>query len=213
MKKGDEHYTPSAVYEAVKAWAIEEYGWQGREVVRPFWPGGDYEAYEYPPDCVVIDNPPFSIESRVVSFYERRGIDYLLFAQAKTLFSLCSAKSRICVGAKIVYESGLEVTTSFVCSQGAAIQSAPELYRAIEKAQVAPCAGLPRYSYPDGVVTFSAVDQMSRYGVQYEESRVQHIRQPQSQKAAKKSIYGGGRAYIGAAGTHIYMRRPGWVIG
>lgn len=30
-------------------------------IVRPFYPGGDYENYDYPEGCVVVDNPPFSI--------------------------------------------------------------------------------------------------------------------------------------------------------
>lgn len=55
----DDCYTPENVYETVKAWAIKEYEWGGRPIVRPFWPGGDYQKYEYPDGCVVIDNPPF----------------------------------------------------------------------------------------------------------------------------------------------------------
>lgn len=42
----------------------------GRTIVRPFWPGGDYEDFDYPTGCVVIDNPPFSILSKIVRFYE-----------------------------------------------------------------------------------------------------------------------------------------------
>ena len=68
-KTTDDCYTPEIVYEAIKNWAVNHYKWQGREIVRPFYPGGDYEQYEYPQNCVVIDNPPFSIISKIVKFY------------------------------------------------------------------------------------------------------------------------------------------------
>lgn len=48
----------------------------GRPIVRPFYPGGDYINFDYPADCVVIDNPPFSILAQIVAFYAKRGIDY-----------------------------------------------------------------------------------------------------------------------------------------
>ena len=81
----DDCLTPPNVYEAVRDWAVKEYALEGREIVRPFWPEGDprrpaggYEGMEYPDGCVVIDNPPFSIVSRIVSFYAGRGIDFFL---------------------------------------------------------------------------------------------------------------------------------------
>lgn len=39
-KTTDDCYTPPVVYEAVKSWAINEYGLQGRKIERPFYPGG-----------------------------------------------------------------------------------------------------------------------------------------------------------------------------
>lgn len=71
-KTTDECYTPALVYEAVRGWAVERYGLQGREIVRPFYPGGDYEHAEYPEGCVVIDNPPFSILSKICAFYQKK---------------------------------------------------------------------------------------------------------------------------------------------
>ena len=60
-KTTDDCYTPPEIYEAVKEWACLEYSIDPDTVVRPFWPGGDYEAFDYPEGCTVIDNPPFSI--------------------------------------------------------------------------------------------------------------------------------------------------------
>lgn len=86
----DDCYTPENIYACVRDWAVDRYGLAGAEVVRPFFPGGDYEHYDYPEGCVVIDNPPFSILSNICRFYDKRGIRYFLFAPALTLFSINS---------------------------------------------------------------------------------------------------------------------------
>ena len=82
-KTTDDCYTPPAVYEAVKDWAVKEYGLEGKEIVRPFYPGGDYESYDYPTDCVVIDNPPFSILSKICKWYIEKKYK-VLFICSKT---------------------------------------------------------------------------------------------------------------------------------
>ena len=55
----DDCYTPDNVYNAVADWVAEEYRLDRACFVRPFYPGGDYQSYDYPPECVVVDNPPF----------------------------------------------------------------------------------------------------------------------------------------------------------
>lgn len=77
--KTDEYYTPPKVYDAVKNWVCTEYGIDERQIVRPFWPGGDYENFEYQEGCVVVDNPPFSILSQIRAFYSRRKIRFFCF--------------------------------------------------------------------------------------------------------------------------------------
>lgn len=74
----DDCYTPEPVYEAVKRWAVREYGIDESGIVRPFYPGGDYEHYDYPKGCVVLDNPPFSKLKTIIRFYDEREIDYFL---------------------------------------------------------------------------------------------------------------------------------------
>ena len=44
----DEFYNKPEIYEAVKNYAVSEYGLEGREIVRPFWKGGDYKNFNYP---------------------------------------------------------------------------------------------------------------------------------------------------------------------
>jgi hypothetical protein len=75
----DDCYTPVEVYEAVLGWLREKVDIEGCNIVRPFCPGGDYEAYDYKEDDVVVDNPPFSILARILRFYQGRGIRFFLF--------------------------------------------------------------------------------------------------------------------------------------
>ena len=64
-KTTDDCYTPPAVYDAILGWLRENANIEGREIVRPFYPGGDFERYEYPEGCIVVDNPPFSIFAKI----------------------------------------------------------------------------------------------------------------------------------------------------
>ena len=90
----DDCYTPVEVYEAVLGWLREKVDLSGANIVRPFWPGGDYEAYDYKEDDVVVDNPPFSILAGILRFYQGRGIRFFLFGPQLTLFSYSSSLNR-----------------------------------------------------------------------------------------------------------------------
>lgn len=196
-KTTDDCYTPPIVYEAVKNWAIKDRGWEGRPIVRPFYPGGDFEHFDYPTDCVVIDNPPFSILSKILRFYGERGIDYFLFAQTLTLFSGNAGNSNIGVGAQIIYENGANVNTSFIASTGPKLRSSPELYQIVKAANeqsvhanAAPPA--PVYQYPDEVILATMLAKFSHYGVKYEEDNAEFIRALDEQRQYKKTCYGAG---------------------
>lgn len=197
-KTTDDCYTPAIVYEAIKNWAVNHYKWQGREIVRPFYPGGDYEQYEYPQNCVVIDNPPFSIISKIVKWYTAHGIDFFLFAPHLTLFNTGRyAKSNIAVGANITYENGAVVKTSFLCSKGPKIMSSPELFKVIDAAnrknlKEAKKPQRLKYTYPDNVLTANKVSEFSRYGIKYEEETGVFVRRLDSQIKHHKSIFGAG---------------------
>lgn len=115
-KTTDDCYTPAPVYEAVKTWAIDKYGLTDRPIVRPFYPGGDYQKMTYPDGAVVIDNPPFSIESEIVDFYHAHNIDFFLFVSSLTGFSLLNGRDwlkSVIAHASVTYENGAVVTTSF----------------------------------------------------------------------------------------------------
>ena len=204
-KTTDDCYTPANVYEAVADWVAAEYHLDRGTFVRPFFPGGDYERFAYPEGCAVVDNPPFSIESKIIAFYARRRIRFFLFAPALTLFSSSSSSSSsatcLPTGVQITYKNGAKVPTSFVTNlepPDLRIRTAPSLYQAVKAAddenRAAATKQLPRYEYPDNIVTAAMVQRWCKYGVDYRLS-VQDSRPIdalEAQKARGLSIFGNG---------------------
>lgn len=192
----DDCFTPPQVYEAAKNWAVKEYGWGGRPIIRPFYPGGDYQNEKYPKNCVVIDNPPFSIISDIVAFYAERNIDYFLFAPHLTVMGIRAAKSRLAVGVEVIYENGARVRTAFVASQGAAIRACPDLYETVDKAAKEyakeQTTDLPSYEYPPEVMTATRLNFLSKYGQEFACDDCIRISELDSQKEQGKGIFGSG---------------------
>lgn len=133
-KTTDDSYTPQPVYDMVLQWLRERVNLEGRSIIRPFYPGGDYEREEYPENCVVVDNPPFSILARIIRFYLAAKIDYFLFAPGLTLFGSTRAEgdTAIVANLSIVYANGAVVNTGFHTSlfPGYKILIASTLHRA-----------------------------------------------------------------------------------
>lgn len=75
-KTTDDCYTPPAVYDVVLNYVKEKCNIEGMRVLRPFYPNGDYQNETYDDNCVVIDNPPFSIISQIIRFYLERNINF-----------------------------------------------------------------------------------------------------------------------------------------
>lgn len=203
-KTTDDCYTPAPVYEAVKTWAIDKYGLTDRPIVRPFYPGGDYQKMTYPDGAVVIDNPPFSIESEIVDFYHAHNIDFFLFVSSLTGFSLLNGRDwlkSVIAHASVTYENGAVVTTSFLTSLGdAKVTVSPDLHDSVETASRAALVErkapqkMPKYDYPDEVATASGLGYIASHGVSLEfmPDSCTPIRSLESQRAAGKAIYGGG---------------------
>ena len=206
-KTSDSTFTPPAVYDAVKSWAVHEYALQGRVIARPFYPGGDYIRQDYPAGCVVIDNPPFSILAQIVRFYALQKIPYFLFAPALTLFGLNSPTS-VVVNAQIVFANGASVSTSFVTNldRRYAVRSAPELKRAIESAIEAqkPRRDLPVYSYPPNIITSARLGKIAAadWGIPHDHVSGK-ISKLASQNKVGKGIFGGGFMVSNAAAAAI----------
>lgn len=169
VKTTDDCYTPDNVYNAIRDHVVEKYGLQGREIVRPFYPGGDYEKEEYKDGCVVIDNPPFSMLSEIIDFYIKNKIDFFLFGPHLTIFS--SGSCNVVIAAvEILYENGAAVPTAFLTNMGdyyieADVELAEKVRIENEKNTMKQAAQLPKYTYPDHVLTSVMVDRMAKYGV------------------------------------------------
>lgn len=195
-KTTDDCYTPPAVYDYVLQYVADHCDIDGMTVVRPFYPGGDYESLVYPDNCVVIDNPPFSIIAQIVRFYLKRGIKFFLFAPHLTLFSADLDCTRIVCGAAIVYENGAKVNTSFLSNMfgEAGVIGDPVLYEGIDAICSAPKAELPKYKYPDCVLMVSDVAYIvkNKGEIRIDKREMLHRSALDAQKKHGKTIYGSG---------------------
>ena len=196
----DDCYTPPQIYEIIKNWAVEKYGLQGRTILRPFKPSGDYESEEYPKGCVVIDNPPFSILRKIKDFYIANHVDFVLFAPTLTLFSSTdNVVNYVQVNAPIRYHNGAVVNTSLVTNLGDnLIETAPDLRRKIvevqQKSPIKANAAAKKYEYPEHVISSALLDKYVKHVQPFvlKRSEAYFVRTLDSQRASKKAIYGGG---------------------
>jgi len=169
-KTTDDCYTPDNIYATVRDWACARYCIDTASIVRPFWPGNDYERFDYPDDCFVLDNPPFSLISKIVRFYMRHGVRFLLFAPALSLFTAPeSGANYLCCGITITYANGAKVNTGFITSEGEyLVETVPGLYRALKAAddenRRKKTKKLRKYSMPDCVATAARLGGLSIYG-------------------------------------------------
>lgn len=197
-------YTPLVVYDVVKDWACNRYGISEKDIVRPFWPGADYTKDEYPEGCVVLDNPPFSILSKICRFYLDRNIKFFLFAPSLTVLSgkdVCMEMNHIVCGANVVYENGAVVRTAFVTNlgeDGNVVEACPELGQKINRTVEVFCEEtarkLPKYTYPDCVVTAAMLHRLCSYGVSFQVKKTEcaQISALDAQKQARKTVFGSG---------------------
>lgn len=200
-KTTDDCYTPPAVYETIKEWACGEYGIDPAKIVRPFYPGGDYERFDYSGGKVVVDNPPFSILSKICAFYRDNDIPFFLFAPNLTIFNSTSRNGAhmLVTGCAIEYANGAIVNTSFVTSFGDdLIRTAPDLAKlvndTVERVRRESRKHPPKYAYPTELLTVTRLNKVGKAGVDFrvKASDVAFIRALDSQRAVRKAIFGGG---------------------
>lgn len=201
-KTTDDCYTPPNIYEAVKDWVCNEYGVNPDNIVRPFWPGGDYERFPYKKDSVVVDNPPFSIISKIATFYTSLEIPFFLFTPYLTNLGIGRGDKRIqhvITQTTITYENGANVATAFITNMDKwFIRSVPvlaELIETINKENLKKQKKqLPKYSYPDEVLTSADVGYLCKYGIEIKipADSVSFIRSLESQRPQGKTLFGAG---------------------
>ena len=206
-KTTDDCYTPDQVYNAVLDWVIDKYNIDQEKVLRPFWPGLNYQDEDYFYDCVVVDNPPFSIISEICEWYLDRNIKFFLFCPTFTALNgknVWDKVNHIIIDERIIYENGASVKTSFVTNlrndndDDIIICSSPSLNYKISVANKI-IAGekrkqLPKYDYPDNVLTAAMMTRLARYGVEFCVNRHDccRISALDSQRNDGKTIFGGG---------------------
>lgn len=196
----DDCYTPPAVYDVVAEWVAKEYSLKPDNFVRPFVPNGDYQAFEYAPDAVVVDNPPFSKLAEIQKFYAEKGIRFFLFSPALTIFKPWFGKFKICAvcaDAQVIYDNGVVVNTSFVTNlekRGYIARSAPDLRKKIGLADNKSKKTVPKYAYPKNVLSAAMLNAFSKHGIDYKlkDNECVFIRGLDSQKPEEKTIYGAG---------------------
>ena len=203
-KTTDDCYTPPEIYDVILRWAALRYGFDMSCVVRPFWPDADFMRYDYPDGCVVVDNPPFSILSKICNAYRTRGIRFFLFAPTLTILSTTGRDSvmelnHIITKATITYENGATVPTSFITNlegDGTVIESAPDLSDQIQakddELQKANKKVLPKYVYPDHVLTAARVNWFCAHHTPYRLNRRDCCFISKLDAMGGKSIFGGG---------------------
>lgn len=195
-KTTDDCYTPPAVYAAVLEWVKEEIGIaEGLEVIRPFYPGGNYQAENYA-GKIVIDNPPFSILSEIVRFYHTRGIPFFLFAPRMTCLSGEKAGMEnltAVFGCKdITYENGAIVPTAFLTNMmgDVKIRVSETLETAIKAAMPSEKKAFPKYAYPDNVIKAADIE---RFGeLEIHRADTLPVTALDAQKPHGKTIFGKG---------------------
>lgn len=187
----DDCFTPPAVYDAIKGWVLDHYKIsKDREIVRPFYPGGDYQAYDYPKGCLVLDNPPFSITSEIVNFYTSKGIDFFLFGQGTTLMQTLDRANMVVVGISIVYENGADIPTGFITSLGASkVTISASLHDAIERAQPSETMEVSAYDWPHNVISGALLGKLPKFGTEME---IRKVYATKKVGTAEVEIYGGG---------------------
>lgn len=164
-KTTDDTYTPPDIYEAVLSYVRSIYPMEGKEVLRPFYPGGDYEHAEYPEDGVVIDNPPFSMFTKICKFYSERRIPFFLFGPGLTIFSCLKYCSVVVVAPQIEFSNGANVQCNFATNLigDTLVTISPELSKAIAACPSQPQkASLAKYQYPKELLSVSDMQTMAK---------------------------------------------------
>lgn len=195
-KTTDDCYTPPAVYRAVLDYVSTLTDLRGVEIIRPFFPDADYESINYPKNCIVVDNPPFSIVTKICRYYIKHNVKFFLFCPHLTAFSSDLDVTHIITNSDIIYENGANVKTAFVTNvlQDEKVIGCVHLHDKIKEAQKDDSKKKPKYKYPNNVLTVSDVAYCVSKGIPLvvNKNETSHCRGLDSQKKHKKAIFGSG---------------------
>lgn len=196
--------TPTYIYNALLQYLKDKrYITPDTPIVRPFWPDADYTHLDqYPQGSIVVDNPPFSILSQIVRYYNTHNIPYFLFAPSLTSFGLLRDNQQstiIILDLNIIYQNGASVNTCFITNLPAfhpyAVTTDPDLYHLLYDAQATARKKepLPRYQYPDNLVTATILHRIAHHiPFQLPRDQTSRVSALDAQRPLHKSIFGSG---------------------
>ena len=194
-KTTDDCYTPPEVFDCVAEWASKRYGFPIHSIVRPFWPGGDYVTFDYPQGCVVLDNPPFSIISKICRFFQANGILFFLFCPGLMLTALRKGMTLVAANCQVIYENGAIVRTNFITnlSPYVALETAPALTNAlnetIARMRKEKAKKLRKVTIPAEILTAAKAGWLSEHGERFS---VPWNEAALIKKCGTYNIFGGG---------------------
>lgn len=195
-KTTDDCYTPKEVMDIVIDYVNEKYPLKDMQIIRPFFPGGDFESIDYPSNAAVIDNPPFSIITKICKFYIERGIKFFLFCPHLTAFSSDIDATHIIASVDITYENGAKIKTAFVSNMfgDLKIVGDAELHNKLKEVQKRENANLLKYEYPDNILTVSKIAYCVEKGVSItiDKKDLKFCSNMDSQKKHGKHMFGSG---------------------
>lgn len=118
-----------------------------------------------------------------------------MFAPHLTLFSGNRNICYLITGAKIIYENGAKVSTSFITNMDEyKIKVVPDLLEKINIVQKMKRSAPEKYSYPKNVITSTKLGRAVKRGKTFKlkTDECYFIRRIDAQKEIKKSIFGAG---------------------
>ena len=193
----DDCYTPPEVYDIVRDFVNEKVApLAGRKIIRPFFPGGNYEDLsQYPRGCVVLDNPPFSIYSKIVRFYLDNGIDFFLFGPSLTLLVANADVCFVVANIPVVYENGAVVSTGFVTNMVPGLRIWVECTMREKVIEVQKSTNeQEKYNLPENVVTSARLGKICARNVELkiDAKDCKYVHDLDGMKEIGKGLYGGG---------------------
>ena len=133
---------------------------------------------EYPENGIVIDNPPFSIFTKIVRFYSHEKIPFFLFGPGMTIASCCKYCTAVIVAEQIAFDNGAQIRCNFASNLygDTMITTAPLLGDLLARCQSQkPRNPLPSYQYPDNVLSVSDMQTIARNGEVFSVSRSEAV--------------------------------------
>ena len=202
-KTTDDCYTPDNIYDVIASRVEKKYKVNRKNFVRPFYPGGDYQAEKYAKGSIVVDNPPFSILAEIVDFYVEKKQPFFLFCPGVSTLGYTTREgvAAVCTFCTITYENGAKVSTSFLTNlepPDVVALSDPELFELVDKKNSENEAGMhksmPKYDYPLNCITSAKLGYLSKYGQNFIIKRNESffVRALDAQREEDRAIFGGG---------------------